>query len=207
MANLTDEIIEFVAKHPAKTDREITNSLRGRKAPQQPINQAARRLESKGVLLRKKRPEDGLIGNYIAVDAPKHFPRQSEPKKNHDLDALSEEEIKSKLNERLVSEGWDTRVAWGRTPGIDIDARRKGKRWIIEVKGPGSRSPMRVNYFIGILGETLQRMDDDSAKYSIALPDLDQYRGLWKRLPTLAKKRTGISLLLMSTNGEIEELR
>lgn len=206
MSNLTDEIVEFVRKHPAKTDREITNALRGRKAPQQPINQAARLLESRGVLLRRKRPEDGLIGNYIVSDATERSPQPSLPKKNHDLEALSEEEIKTKLNEWLVSEGWETRVAWGRTPGIDIDARRKGKRWIIEVKGPGSRSPMRVNYFIGILGETLQRMDDDTAKYSIALPDLDQYRGLWKRLPKLAKKRTGISLLLMSINGEIEEV-
>jgi len=29
---------------------------------------------------------------------------------------------------------------------------------------------MRVNYFLGVLGETLQRMDDAQAKYSIALP-------------------------------------
>jgi len=65
---------------------------------------------------------------------------------------------------------------------------------------------MRVNYFIGILGETLQRMDDAKAKYSIALPDLKQYRGLWERLPEIAKKRTQISLLLVSGKGEIQEL-
>jgi hypothetical protein len=207
MTTLTDELLDFVTQNPGLTDREITNALRGRKAPQQPVNQAARLLESKGQMSRRKRPEDGLIGNYIG-NVPRSLPTPSPaPKKNHDLDALSEEEIKTKLNEWLQSEGWVTAVAWGRTPGIDIDARRNETRWIIEVKGPGSRSPMRVNYFIGVLGETLQRMDDASAKYSIALPDLKQYRGLWERLPDLAKRRTGITLLLMSKSGEIEELR
>ena len=207
MTTLTDELLYFVAQNPGKTDREITDALRGCKAAQQPVNQAARLLESKGLMSRRKRSEDGLIGNYIGNSTKSLSTQFVSPKKNHDVDALSEEELKTKFSDWLQSEGWVTEVAWGRTPGIDIDARRKGKRWIIEVKGPGSRSPMRVNYFIGIFGETLQRMDDTSAKYSIALPDLKQYRGLWQRLPDLAKKRTGISLLLMSMSGKIEELR
>ncbi len=33
---------------------------------------------------------------------------------------------------------------------------------------------MRVNYFLSVLGETLQRRDDETAKYSMALPDLEQ---------------------------------
>jgi hypothetical protein len=45
---------------------------------------------------------------------------------------------------------------------------------------------MRVNYFLGALGEILQRMEDPTAKYSIALPDLQQFRNLWKKLPSLA---------------------
>lgn len=31
-------------------------------------------------------------------------------------------------------------------------------------------------------GEMLQRMDDEDTKYSIALPDLEQYRRLWSSL-------------------------
>ena len=65
---------------------------------------------------------------------------------------------------------------------------------------------MRVNYFLSILGETLQRMDDPSAKYSIALPDMKQYRNLWARLPSLAKQRTKINMILVSKDGSIEIL-
>jgi hypothetical protein len=124
--------------------------------------------------------------------------------KNHDVHALSEDEIKQVLNNWLQHAGWDTHVAWGHTPGIDIEAKKPGRRWVIEVKGPGSRPPMRVNYFLAILGETLQRMDDKTAEYSIALPDLAQYRGLWERLPDLAKLRTRISAIFVDANGKID---
>ena len=103
----------------------------------------------------------------------------------------------------LISEGWNIKVAWGHQQGIDIDAQKNEERWIIEVKGPGSRQPMRVNYFISILGETLQRMNDTTARYSIALPDIEQYRKLWDKLPKLAKERTTIDLILVDENGNI----
>jgi len=132
-------------------------------------------------------------------------PRGPVPTKNHDVEALSEDEIKEVLVKWLSKQGWDSKVAWGRTQGIDVEATRGKERWVIEVKGPGSRPQMRVNYFIGILGETLQRMDDSRARYSIALPELPQYRGLWDRLPSLAKERTKISILFVSINGNISE--
>lgn len=205
MPSLSDQILEVILNTPGLTDREITNLLRGWDAPQQPVNQAAHALRAKGFLVRKRRA-DNLIGNFIgdsgvptSVKAP-----QSQP--NHDLDALSEDEIKEVLVGWLSKDGWNTKVAWGKLPGIDIDAQRGPERWIIEVKGPGSRPPMRVNYFLGILGETLQRMTDPSARYSIALPDLKQYRGLWERFPKLAKSRTSISLLLVSKSGQIESI-
>jgi hypothetical protein len=62
---------------------------------------------------------------------------------------------------------------------------------------------MRVNYFLGALGEILQRMDDPDARYSVAFPDIAQFRRLWERLPALAKKRTGISALFVAASGEI----
>ena len=66
---------------------------------------------------------------------------------------------------------------------------------------------MRVNYFLAILGETLQRMSDQDARYSIALPDMNQYRRLWAKLPDLAKQRTQITLLLVSNIGEVDHLK
>ncbi|MBN1142626.1 MAG: MarR family transcriptional regulator [Deltaproteobacteria bacterium] len=206
MSNLSGSILDLIRKSPGLTDREITDRLRGTTAPQQPINQAARHLEGKGLLHRRRR-QDQVIGNYPAEGDP--APVSTKPTRTtkiHDVDALSEDKVKGVLETWLKAQGWDTKIAWGNAQGIDIDAHLGPERWIIEVKGPGSRQPMRVNYFIGILGETLQRMSDSEARYSIAFPDLPQYRGLWDRLPHLAKKRTGISLLLVTEAGTVEHL-
>jgi hypothetical protein len=105
-----------------------------------------------------------------------------------------------------VASGWQVRVKWGRTQGIDIEATKGLSRWIVEAKGGGSLQAMRVNYFIGMLGELLQRMDDPGARYSIALPDMKQFRGLWERLPDLAKSRTTISALFVDAAGHIDEV-
>ncbi|BDG48321.1 hypothetical protein PspKH34_28820 [Parageobacillus sp. KH3-4] len=51
---------------------------------------------------------------------------------------------------------------------------------------------LNVNYFLTILGEILQRMEDPYAKYSIALPGIQQFLKLWDRLPLLAKMRTAL---------------
>ena len=46
---------------------------------------------------------------------------------------------------------------------------------------------MRANHFLGVLGELLCRTTDREAKYSIAVPDVPQFRNLWRRLPAEAK--------------------
>ena len=125
-------------------------------------------------------------------------------KTNHNL---QEERAKKLLEKHLHSEGWETTIAWGRKHGTDIVAKKRNKEWRIEVKGCGSLNPMRVNYFLAILGEILQRMDEEDIKYSIALPDMKQYRDLWENLPALAKKRTGISMLFVRRNGQVEEVK
>lgn len=205
MPTLQQQIILLLSTRPGLTDREITNAIRTPSDNQQPINQAARRLAAKGALVRLRRA-DGLIGNYPSHNQQVILETPIASRKNHDIDALSEDEIKKSLVRWLESDGWSAEVAWGHARGIDVEARRGSERWVIEVKGPGSRQPMRVNYFIGILGETLQRMADGSARYSIALPDLPQYRGLWGRLPALAKARTQISIIFVSGEGVIEVL-
>lgn len=148
------------------------------------------------------------MGNYIVTDIPKPEPIISQKPENleKDTSVFTEDNLKEILKKYLHSDGWDTQIAWGRTHGIDIDAFRGSERWIIEVKGIGSSNPMNVNYFLGILGETLQRMVDPNAKYSIALPDIKQFRNLWDRLPLLAKKRTGITALLINADGVVEEI-
>lgn len=202
-SSLPQKILALLSQMDGLTDREITDRLFGKGKAQQPVNNAARRLAKGGRLTRKRR-EDGLIGNYLNPAAhPDHEP--PERPLAYTADDLSEDRLKHHLCDWLRSRGWQTRVAWARERGIDIMATRGDEKWIVEVKGIGSRPEMRVNYFIGILGEILQRMTDPKARYSIALPDVPQFHRLWERLPALAKQRTQISALFVAADGKVTE--
>jgi hypothetical protein len=104
---------------------------------------------------------------------------------------ITEDEVKEAVRAHLSVRGFDVAVAWGRVRGIDIDVRHvDGRRYIIEAKAEvGKNGAQQVNYFIGMLGELVQRMDDPNASYGIALPANRQYRGLVDRLPAPAKDR------------------
>ncbi len=199
---IKENILIYIEEFPGATDSDIENHL---KKTHQYINHTCRALAADGYLLRQKNPQKGnLIGNYPIGNTT--IPQQALIKKN-DSKPLQEDDIKQILSDHLTKNGWNCKIAWGHQRGIDIDATKGAERWIIEVKGPGSRQPMRVNYFLCILGETLQRMDDHAARYSIAFPDLDQYRRLWEKLPRLAKDRTLIDLILIDQNGNISFLK
>jgi hypothetical protein len=204
MPKLSQLITELLGRTPGMTDREITSSLCGASAPQQPINIAARGLAGKGIIVRQKR-HDGLIGNYLSEQTIPEPQPVVAPTVNG-INQLSEDELKETLRLWLEKAGWSTDIAWGRARGIDIEAKRGSERWVIEVKGIGSRPEMRVNYFIAMLGEVLQRMTDEDARYSIAIPDVAQFRGLWARLPDLAKNRTTITALFVGADGTVEEV-
>ena len=191
---LKEQILTELKNGPL-SDRELADKLLGIRAPQQRINQICRQLAERGIVKRTEPPIKNLLAMTECVP-PKTEKGNASP--------LSEEAIKKILNDHLLGQGWQTDVAWGTTHGIDIDARRSSERWIIEVKGSGSLNPMRVNYFLSILGELLERMDDPMARYSIALPDLQQFRNLWLRLPDLAKQRTTIDAIFVSEDGMID---
>lgn len=202
---LRQRTLATLARYAGRTDRELAELVSGRGSPQQPINLLCRHLEASGLIERRKR-DDGLIGNYLRDGAASHplpkpsaAPRASDPPNGW----LSEDDVKRHVVAWLEERGWRASVAWAKDRGIDIEATREGERWIIEAKGGGSLQPMRVNYFIAILGELLQRMNDPQAGYSIALPDMPQFRGLWQRLPDLAKQRTRLSALFVATDGTI----
>lgn len=216
---LSDQILNHLRTHPGLTDREITDALMGRESPQQHVNQVCRQLDGRGLLVRRHR-SDGKIGNYppsalsgaqdtktLPPPPPSASPTPVATSRPApvagDADPLAEDSLKKVLEGWLTKQGWQVKVAWGKEPGADIIAWKPCKHWIIEVKGRGSLSAMRVNYFLGILGETLQRMDDPEADYSIALPDLQQFRNLWQRLPDLAKRRTRISMLFVDQFGHV----
>src|SRR5262249_1712520 len=156
---------------PGLTDRELTNAIKGPSEPQQAVNIACRDMLTQGVLDRRPRG-DGLIGNYPTGGEASRPQPDATPPLNSQAEiisrrTLSEDEVKRLLCEWLERGGWTVKVAWGKERGLDVDANRGNERWCIEVKGCGSRPEMRVNYFIGMLGETLQRMHDAGARYSI----------------------------------------
>ncbi|HSJ33568.1 MAG TPA: hypothetical protein VLB85_00735 [Acidimicrobiia bacterium] len=102
---------------------------------------------------------------------------------------ITEDEVKKAVSDHLVAQGYQVEVAWDRAPGTDIEATKKGERLFVEAKGEVALNPQQHNYFLGALGELVQRMDDPNARYGLALPNNRQYHGLVDRLPELAKQR------------------
>jgi hypothetical protein len=115
---------------------------------------------------------------------------------------ITEDEVKAAVKAHLEADGWTVTVAWGRERGIDIDARGASERLVIEAKGEAPAGPQQVNYFLGALGELIQRMDDPTARYGLAFPDHRQYRGLVDRLPALAKERLGLVVYFVGVDGD-----
>jgi hypothetical protein len=115
---------------------------------------------------------------------------------------LSEDRVKAAVKYVLELEGWTTRVQFGRLHGIDIEATRGSDRLVLEVKGEGSLSAMRVNYFLGALGELLQRMDSPAAHYGLALPAHRQFIGLIVRLPDWVCQRLGLCFYLVRPTSD-----
>jgi hypothetical protein len=204
MVTLAHQILETTQKQSGITDRSLAEALFGLGTPQQRVNGECRRMVGQGLIKRNIRP-DGLIGNCCTGKeiGPLSAPA-SAALVNDTL--FSEDQLKMLLQGWLEAQGWTVEVAWAKTRGIDLHARRGEQRWIIEAKGSGSRDAMRVNYFPAVLGETLQRMDDPKAAYSIALPDLKQFRNLWSRLPMVAKQRTKITALFVKGDGRVEQV-
>jgi len=205
VATLKESILALVLSAPGLTDREIANRLLGSRAALQRVNKPARSLAFEGLIARRCR-YDGKLGNYpAAVSQGPSWPAAG-GESIEVIDPLSEDEVKRKLQAWLEGIGWNVVVTWGRSHCINMDARQSGRRWVIEAKGRGSLDPMRVNDFLGVLGELLQQMSDPQAKCSVALPDLPRFRRLWNRLPELAKRRTGFSALFVDDAGRVEEV-
>jgi len=199
-----EDVIQLLSEIPGLSDREMADRLCGRTQAPQPVNGICRRLAEKNVVARRLRP-DGIIGNYL-TDLSNPPPDQAPAPRDQQSLRQSEDEIKQVLRDFLSSESWTILgIAWGKSRGIDIEAERGGQRWLIEVKGIGSRPQMRVAYFLGVLGELLGRMTDPQAKYSIAVPDVVQFRNLWRRLPVEAKSRTRITALFVGEGGAVVE--
>jgi hypothetical protein len=126
--------------------------------------------------------------------------------KGAEKENIPEKKIKQVLENYLTSRGWGSEIVWSTSNhGIDIEARRGAERWIIQVKGSTSFPAVLINNFLLVLGEIVQRMDEPDCKYSIALPDIEQFRRLWERLPELAKSRMQVTALFVNFEGKVAE--
>jgi hypothetical protein len=203
MSEIEKTILRLLQQNPGLSDGELADLIKGRRESLQYINQSCREMAGRGIILRQKRP-DGIIGNWLIEKDKMNSPL--EPSQTaFENDEFSNKKIKQILEVYLASQGWSTEIAWGFTHGVDIEARQGLKRWVIEVKSLDTAHPLPVNSFVSALGEVLQRMDEADCKYSVAFPDLEQFRRLWERLPALAKSRNGITALFVSPAGNVIE--
>jgi hypothetical protein len=73
---------------------------------------------------------------------------------------------------------------------------------VLEAKGEGSRQPMRVNYFVGALGELVQRMDAPDVRYGLALPAHRQFVALALKLSPWVRRQLNLSIYFVRPTDE-----
>lgn len=203
VTTLGDRILDAIRHAPLDDDVLAKRLGVGHR---QAVNQAARRLAAQGQLRRLAGP-DGKILNALP-EAPQPSIVDSAPSRTSNRDTatlrITEDEVKGAVRDHLVSQGFEVAVAWGRVRGIDLEAHHfDERRYVVDAKGEaGTSGAQRVNYFLGVIGELVQRMDDAEASYGIALPDNRQYRGLVDRLPGLAKERLRLAVFWVRRTGD-----
>jgi hypothetical protein len=201
MGEIGKDILRVLENNPGFSDRELTDAVRGPGASSKYINQNCLSLEIQGLTIRKKRA-DGLMGNWLkGMDSLKETDISGNGSKW--IDEFPEKRMKQILEDYLISQGWFPKIEWGYNHRVDIEAERGVQKWIIQVKGGSPPTP--INSFVSILGEILQRMDEQTHKYSVALPDTGSFQRLWNRLPVLVKQRTGITALFVNPSGLVME--
>jgi hypothetical protein len=198
MASTADRILSALDNAKRALDDDELAALLG--VRRQVINQVCRSLELQGRLKRRVSVGSKIVNLLVGVVPPSVDEPVPRPPGADGL--LTEDEVKAAVRDHLQAQGYRVTVAWGHQRGIDIEAMRPANRILIEAKGEVTLQPQQVNYFIGALGELVQRLADPNARYGLALPDNPQYRGLVARLPALARQRLSLIVFLVKrTDG------
>lgn len=106
-------------------------------------------------------------GRYVLADAAAreqimHSARDRAARSRAAVASLAEDEVKQGARDFLEGAGFRVTVAWGHQRGIDIEAVSAAEVLLLEAKGSAQNPPQQVNYFLGALGELLQRMTSPS---------------------------------------------
>jgi hypothetical protein len=191
----TDRIVAALEAAGVPLDDDELASRLGA-SQRQTINIVCRRLESAGRLSRLPGPRGKNVNSLVinGSNAPPASPDAPQPPATT---LLTEDEVKAATKTYLENHGWSVTIAWGRAHGIDIEAHRGTEHLYLEAKGESGNTAQQVSYFIGALGELVQRLRDPTAIYGVALPDNGQYRRLVERLPRLAWERLNLTVLLV----------
>lgn len=191
MPTLAERIIETLKSGDPLDDAHLAKLLG---VQHQAVNQTCRKLVDQGKLKRSK-SVGGTIQNHLTDQALIETPP---PPLSPTGGMLAEDEVKKAVSYHLRTQGYAVEVAWGHHPGVDIEANRSGDRILVEAKGEVALNPQQHNYFVGALGELVQRLADPDARYGLALPDNKQYRNLVKKLPPLARQRLDLVVYFVS---------
>jgi hypothetical protein len=172
------------------------------------VNQTCRRLEAAGITERYVGRDGKFVNRLRQPEAGQSARSTAEPTSPHPASIsavrlIAEDQVKAAVKLHLEADCWVVKVAWGRERGIDILARRGDETLIVEAKGEAANPPQQVNYFLGALGELIQRMTVVTASYGLALPDNRQYRGLVQRLPGLARERLNLVIFYVDPAGTV----
>lgn len=171
MAPLADRIVDTLKVQSRALDDDERAAYPG--VIRQAVNQACRRLEREGIVERYVGPNNKIVSRLRSSKARRIVaaPPASAPARPHDRTILSEDEVKEAVKTYLEAQGFEVTVAWARTRGADIVATRPGSRLVLEAKGQVLVQSQQANYFLGALGELVQRMNDADSTYGLALPD------------------------------------
>ena len=186
-------ILAHLALYPeGASDRELYDALGFAHYSQ--VNQLCNRLARQGAIERTKDVGRGIWVNRLPEDHVARDNRRAGASSSvpffalrattvvlHSMEdalafaypaalQLDEDWVKAAVRAALVADRWAVTVAWGHSRGIDLLATRDDERLVIEAKGEGSLNPMFNNYFLGALGELIQRMDGSDSNYALAFP-------------------------------------
>ena len=118
---------------------------------------------------------------------------------------MTESDVVASVANWLKANGWTVLRAKHRGPGIDIEARKDGHRWLIEAKGDAKNDKANQDLnFYGALGQIVAYRSDANAKYSVALPDLPHYRNRWAKLPRAARSAVDTCIFVTGIQGVSE---
>ena len=108
-------------------------------------------------------------------------------------------ELPSLIKEWLEEKGWET-IEHNRY----IEAKKQERKWFIDIYQTtrGRKVPLPSK-----LTDMIKKMDDNDAYYSVALVDSPIYRKQWNEIPSVAKERLQVSVILADRMGHVLEMK